>query len=167
MHAHGGVEVLANTVAGTRLTFASNVVEASDGTVWFTVSSRRWDSEHFLGDFLEHSCTGLLVQRDPDGTLTVLLDNLKCPNGLVLAPDGSPLVFAESAGYRISRYWLTGTNAGSLEVPGEHAGEARQHEPGQRPTGVGIHGRPPRPAARSPAAPTRNSAHGTVEATNI
>jgi sugar lactone lactonase YvrE len=148
MHAHGGVEVLANTVAGTRLTFASNVVEASDGTVWFTVSSRRWDSEHFLGDFLEHSCTGLLVQRDPDGTLTVLLDNLKCPNGLVLAPDGSPLIFAESAGYRISRYWLTGTNAGSLEVPGEHAGDARQHEPRQRPTGVGIHGRPPRPAAR-------------------
>ena len=50
MTADGTVEVLVDTVAGAPLTFASNVVEALDGTIWFTVSTRRWDLEHYLGD---------------------------------------------------------------------------------------------------------------------
>ena len=111
----GSVEVLVDTVAGSPLTFASNVVEGRDGTIWFTVSTRRWDLEHHLGDFFEHSCTGLLARRDPDGTVTVLRDELKFANGLVLAPDASHLLFAESAGYRVSRYWLTGPKAGTVE----------------------------------------------------
>lgn len=115
MSADGSVEVLVDAVAGTPLTLASNVVEAPDGTIWFTVSTRRWDRQHYLGEFLEHSCTGLLVQRDPDGTITVLCDDLKFANGLVLAPDGSHLLFAESAGYRISRYWLTGAKADTVD----------------------------------------------------
>ena len=97
MNADGSVEVLVDTVAGAPLTFASNVVEAPDGTIWFTVSTRRWDAEHYIGEFLEHSCTGLLVRRDPDGTVTVVCDDLKFANALVLAPDGSHLLFAESA----------------------------------------------------------------------
>ncbi|MGW5256755.1 SMP-30/gluconolactonase/LRE family protein [Streptomyces sp. NPDC004012] len=115
MSADGSVEVLVDTVAGRRLTFASNVVESHDGTVWFTVSTRRWDLEHHLGDIVEHSCTGMLVRRDPDGTVTVLHDSLKFANGLVLAPDASHLLVAESAGYRVSRYWLSGPKVGTFE----------------------------------------------------
>ncbi|MGW1712543.1 SMP-30/gluconolactonase/LRE family protein [Streptomyces sp. NPDC002156] len=115
MSAGGSVEVLVDTVAGRPLTFASNVVEGPDGTIWFTVSTRRWDLEHYLGDIVEHSCTGLLVRRDPDGTVTVLRDGLKFANGLVLAPDASHLLVAETAGYRISRHWLTGPKAGTDE----------------------------------------------------
>ncbi|ONI87692.1 strictosidine synthase [Saccharothrix sp. ALI-22-I] len=115
MSAAGSVEVLVDTVAGRPLTFASNVVEGPDGTIWFTVSTRRWDLEHYLGDIIEHSCTGLLVRRDPDGTVTVLRDGLKFANGLVLAPDASHLLVAETAGYRISRHWLTGPKAGTDE----------------------------------------------------
>lgn len=115
MSADGAVEVLVDTVAGRPLTFASNVVEAEDGTIYFTVSTRRWDLEHYVGDILEHSCTGLLVRRDPDGEVTVLLDDLKFGNGLALAPDGSHLLFAETAGYRVSRYHLTGPTAASVE----------------------------------------------------
>lgn len=115
MSADGSVEVLVESIAGRPLTFASNVVEGPDGTIWFTVSTRRWDLEHYLGDIIEHSCTGLLVQRDPDGTVTVLREDLKFANGLVLAPDGSHLLVAEIAGYRVSRYWLTGPKAGSVE----------------------------------------------------
>ncbi|MFB7508687.1 SMP-30/gluconolactonase/LRE family protein [Streptomyces broussonetiae] len=115
MSADGSVEVLVDTVAGRRLTFASNVVESQDGTIWFTVSTRRWDLEHHLGDIVEHSCTGMLVRRDRDGTVTVLHDSLKFANGLVLAPDASHLLVAESAGYRVSRYWLTGPKTGTVE----------------------------------------------------
>jgi len=115
MSADGSVEVLVDTVAGRPLTFASNVVEGPDGTIWFTVSTRRWDLEHYLGDVIEHSCTGLLVRRDPDGTVTVLSDALKFANGLVLAPDASHLLVAETTGYRVSRHWLTGPKAGTGE----------------------------------------------------
>ncbi len=104
----GAVEVLVDEVAGERLRFASNVVEAADGTIWFTVSTRRWSLEHYLGDVLEHSCTGMLVRRDPDGTVTVLADDLKFANGLVLAPDESYLLVAETAGYRVRRFRLDG-----------------------------------------------------------
>ncbi|WP_281177594.1 hypothetical protein [Kribbia dieselivorans] len=40
MSADGSVEVLVDTIAGTPLTFASNVVEGPDGTIWFTASTR-------------------------------------------------------------------------------------------------------------------------------
>lgn len=111
----GEVEVLVDSLAGAPLRFASNVVEAGDGTIWFTVSTRRWDLEHYLGDVLEHSCTGALARRDPDGTVTVLADDLAFANGLVLAPDESHLVVAETAGYRLRRYRLTGPAAGTWE----------------------------------------------------
>ena len=112
----GTVEVLVDTVDGAPLTFASNVVQGADGTIWFTTSTRRWDLEHHLGDMFEHTCTGLLICRDPDGTVTTVLGDLKFANGLVLAPDGSHLLFAETSGYRISRYWLTGPAAGTVEA---------------------------------------------------
>ncbi|WKG04029.1 SMP-30/gluconolactonase/LRE family protein [Mycolicibacterium sp. HK-90] len=115
MSSTGKIDVLVDEIDGAPLRFASNVTEHADGTIWFTVSSRRWDLENYLGDVFEHSCTGLLVQRDPDGTLTVLLDRLKFANGLTLAPDQTHLLFAETEGYRVSRYWLTGTKIGTVE----------------------------------------------------
>ena len=111
----GAVEVLLDAVDGERITFASNVVRGEDGTIWFTTSTSRWDLEHHLGDMFEHSCTGRLVRRDPDGTVTALRGDLKFGNGLALAPDASYLVVVETAGYRISRYWLTGPHAGTTE----------------------------------------------------
>lgn len=111
----GTVEVLVDTVDGEPLTFASNVVQGSDGTIWLTTSTSRWNLEHHLGDMFEHSCTGRLLRRDPDGTVTTVLSGLKFANGLVLAPDESHLLFAETTGYRISRHWLTGPPAGTTE----------------------------------------------------
>jgi sugar lactone lactonase YvrE len=106
----GTIDVLVQTP------FPSNVVQARDDTIWFTSSSLRWDLENHLGDVFEHSCTGRLLRRDPDGTVTTLLDDLKFGNGLVLAPDESHLIFAETAGYRIRRHWLTGPKAGTTDV---------------------------------------------------
>ena len=112
----GPVEVLADTVDGEPLTFASNAVEGADGTVWFTTSTSRWHLDDHLGDIFEHSGTGRLLRRDPDGTVTTVRTGLKFANGLVLAPDGSHLLIAETAGYRVLRHWLTGERAGEAEV---------------------------------------------------
>lgn len=102
------VEVLVDEVDGEPLTFASNVARAPDGTIWFTTSTSRWHLDHYEGDMLEHSRTGRLLRRDPDGTITTVLTDLAFANGLVLTP--THLLYAETGRYRISRYDLaTGT----------------------------------------------------------
>ena len=115
LHPDGEVEVLVDTVDGEPLTFASNVVQGPDGTIWFSTSTTQWDLQHYRGDMLEHSGTGRLIRRDLDGTVTTVLAGLDFANGVVLAPDASHLLVAETSGYRILRHWLTGPRAGSTE----------------------------------------------------
>jgi sugar lactone lactonase YvrE len=40
----------------------------------------------------------------------VLLDDLQFANGVLLVPDA--VVVAETGGYRLTRFWLTGARAG-------------------------------------------------------
>lgn len=114
----GEVEVLADSLDGVPFVFCNNAAVAADGTIYFTDSSTRFGFENFKADLLEHRPTGRLLQRDPDGTLTVLMDALAFANGVALAADGSFLVVAETAGYALTRRWLTGDRAGSTEAFG-------------------------------------------------
>ncbi|MQY30849.1 hypothetical protein NRB56_64530 [Nocardia sp. RB56] len=111
-----GLEVLVDKVDGEPLRFTSNVVEGPDGSIYFTESSRRYPLSRYMGDIYEHSGTGRLFRRHPDGAVETLVDGLQFANGLVLAPDGSCVVVAETAGYRLSRYRLTGPEAGRHDV---------------------------------------------------
>ncbi|MEU4348057.1 SMP-30/gluconolactonase/LRE family protein [Streptomyces sp. NPDC023838] len=107
-----GVEVLADSVAGAPLRFCSNTVAASDGTVYFTVSSGRHGLDDWLSDIVEHQPTGLLVRLAPGEDPEVLLDGLQFANGVVLAPDESFVTVAETGARRLTRLWLTGPAAG-------------------------------------------------------
>ncbi|MFI6055846.1 SMP-30/gluconolactonase/LRE family protein [Streptomyces violascens] len=106
-----GVEVLADSVAGAPLRFCSNVA-AADGTLYFTVSSRRHGLQDWLSDIVEHVPTGLLVRLVPGGEPQVLLDGLQFANGVALAPDASFVMVAETGARRLTRLWLTGPDAG-------------------------------------------------------
>src|ERR1700712_2304572 len=66
--------VLVDEVAGSPLRFCSNVVAAADGTIYFTVSSRRHRLDEYRDDLLEHSGTGLLCRLGTDGAVDVLRD---------------------------------------------------------------------------------------------
>ena len=116
----GTVEVLVAAVDpldSGPLNFASNVVvDDADGTIYFSASTRRFDLEHYMGDILEHSGTGRLFKRDPSGTVTTLLDGLDFANGVVLAPDRSCVLVAQTARYCVTRYWLTGPAAGTSDT---------------------------------------------------
>lgn len=112
----GTVRVLADSAAGERLRFCSNVVALPDGSVYFTVSSRRHPLEHWIGDVVEHTATGRLLRLAPGSdTPEVLLDGLQFANGLAPSADGSFLVLAETSACRLTRYWLTGPRAGHSE----------------------------------------------------
>ncbi|MFE1173205.1 SMP-30/gluconolactonase/LRE family protein [Streptomyces sp. NPDC058773] len=112
----GAVRVLADEVAGAPLRFCSNATAAADGTVYFTVSSRRHGLDTWLGDFLEHTGTGQLLRLRPGGRPEVLLEGLQFANGVALSPDDSYLVVAESGARRLCRYWLTGPRAGTADT---------------------------------------------------
>ncbi|MFG2720199.1 SMP-30/gluconolactonase/LRE family protein [Streptomyces sp. NPDC048416] len=109
-------EVLADSVAGAPLRFCSNAVAAADGTVYFTVSSRRHGLDDWLCDILEHEPTGLLVRLTPGAEPQVLLDGLQFANGVALAPDESYVMVAETGAWRLTRLWLSGPDAGRHDI---------------------------------------------------
>ncbi|WP_443061881.1 SMP-30/gluconolactonase/LRE family protein [Streptomyces sp. NBC_00490] len=112
----GVMRILADSVAGERLRFCSNTVALSDGTVYFTVSSRRYPLDQWIGDLVEHTGTGRLLRLAPGSeTPEVVLDGLQFANGLAPSGDESFLVVAETGAYRLTRHWLTGPDAGRSE----------------------------------------------------
>lgn len=111
----GEVGVLADSFDGVPFVFCNNAAVTRDGTIYFTDSSTKFGFEHFKADLLEHRPTGRLFRRDADGTLTVLLDGLAFANGVALAADESFVIAAETAGYSLTRLWLSGDRSGSTE----------------------------------------------------
>ena len=47
---------------------------------------------------------GLIARVDPDGSIAVVADDLDFPNGMVITPDRSTLIVAESMGRRLTAY---------------------------------------------------------------
>ena len=113
----GSVEVLADSYDGERFLFTNNAAVASDGSIYVSVSSRRFPLDEFRSDLIEHSNTGRLFRYLSDsGNLELLLDGLSFANGVALSRDDSFVAFAETGEYRISRLWLTGDRAGTREA---------------------------------------------------
>ena len=156
--ATGAMETLVAEVAGRALTFCSNVVESSDGTIFFTESTSRFRYEYYKGSVIEGRPTGSLFRRDPDGTVSVLASDLHFANGVTLTADESALVFAETTACRVSKYWLTGEAAG-LDHPVGHrpAGLPGQHLHRSRRPDLGRYGLGPQSAQRM-AGPARADA---------
>jgi sugar lactone lactonase YvrE len=112
--ATGTVQALVEEVDGRGLQFCSNVTEMPDGTIYFTESTSAFTYAHFKGAVLEARPRGSLFRRDPDGTVLTVVPGLYFANGVTPTADGSALVFAETLGRRLSKYWLTGPQAGTV-----------------------------------------------------
>ena len=110
----GKFEALVEDVDGRHLQFCSNVTETSDGTIYFTESTSAFTYAHFKGAILEARPRGSLFRRDPDGTVLTVVPGLYFANGVTPTADGSALVFAETQGRRLAKYWLTGPRAGTV-----------------------------------------------------
>ena len=113
--ATGAVEVLVDLVDGEPMRFCNNAAVAADGTIWFSDSSRHFGVDRWKDDFVQDTGTGRLVRRDPDGTVTVVLDGLRFANGVALAADESFVCVAECRGRTVVRLWLTGPRAGERD----------------------------------------------------
>ncbi|QZT63560.1 SMP-30/gluconolactonase/LRE family protein [Mycolicibacterium austroafricanum] len=110
----GAVDTLVHSIGGRPLIFCSNVTETADGTLYFTESTTAFTVGNYLGAILEARGRGALHRLEPHGRLTTVVDGLYFANGVTPTADGSALVFAETQGRRLSKYWLTGPEAGKV-----------------------------------------------------
>ena len=114
--ASGAVEVLLARVDGRPMRFCNNAAVAGDGTIWFSDSSLHYGVDRWKDDFVQDTRTGRLFRRDPDGTVTLVLDGLAFANGVALAADESFVCVAETRGRTVVRQWLTGSRAGERDL---------------------------------------------------
>ncbi|KAL6010604.1 hypothetical protein ACLOJK_001039 [Asimina triloba] len=97
--------------------FADEVIEASDGTAYFSdPSTKFWLHDWFL-DVLEAKPNGRLLKYDPSTKKTsVLIDRLAFANGVALSPTEDFLIVCETWRFQCLKYWLKGELEGKQEV---------------------------------------------------
>ena len=101
----GAVTVLADSYEGERLNAPNDLVVRSDGVVFFTdPESLRKDDPKDLG------FSGVYALA-LDGTLTLLIDDIKYPNGIGLSPDEKTLYVSDTRGANIRAFDLEGVRA--------------------------------------------------------
>ena len=111
------IKVAVDEFEGKKMIFVDDLAIASDGTVWFTDASTRFDLHSIITDYFESLPTGRLFAWDPDsGETSLHVDELGFANGVTLGPDEAYLLVNETMRYRITRYWLTGENAGKTDI---------------------------------------------------
>ncbi|KAL9444856.1 hypothetical protein AB3S75_017946 [Citrus x aurantiifolia] len=102
-----GVTVLVSQFNGSQLRFANDVIEASDGSLYFTVSSTKFTPAEYYLDLVSGEPHGVLLKYDPSTNQTSLvLDGLYFANGVALSEDERFLVVCESWKFRCVKHFL-------------------------------------------------------------
>ncbi|MFD8495305.1 SMP-30/gluconolactonase/LRE family protein [Amycolatopsis sp. NPDC059657] len=92
----GSITVIADAWNGKKLNSPNDVVEHSDGSLWFTDPSYGIDSD-YEGYQAESEIGACNVYRaDPDGSVTMVADDFVRPNGLAFSADESKLYIADT-----------------------------------------------------------------------
>ncbi len=113
MSPDGAIRVLVDEYDGQKMIFVDALDIGSDGKIWFSDASQRFDIHAGFADIIESQSTGRIFSYDPRTQQTTLeMDGLAFANGVVLSPDEDFLLVNETYRYRIWRYWLTGAKAG-------------------------------------------------------
>ena len=113
----GQISVLATEAEGVPFAFTDDLDIASDGRIYFTDASSKFQQPDYLLDLLEGRPYGRLMVFDPaSGKTEVLLKDLYFANGVALSQNEDFVLVNETYRYRIQRYWLKGDKAGTHEV---------------------------------------------------
>ncbi|XP_061140766.1 adipocyte plasma membrane-associated protein-like isoform X2 [Syngnathus typhle] len=105
-------------VGGRKLLFINDLAVTQDGKkVYFTSSSSRWQRRNYLHLIMEASADGRVLEYDTEsGELSVVMDNLRFPNGIQLLPDEESVLVAETTVARIRRVHVAGLNKGGMDT---------------------------------------------------
>lgn len=108
---------LFSIIDDSRLRLADDLDIAPDGKVYFSEATVRYEMHSWPVDSLESRGNGRIICYDPKTEKTrTILKNLVFPNGICLQHDGQAILFAESWGCRISRYWIAGPKTGQRDT---------------------------------------------------
>ncbi|WP_323010637.1 ABC transporter permease [Paracoccus sp. (in: a-proteobacteria)] len=103
-------------VDDTRMRLADDLDIAADGRIFFSEATVRYNHVDWPLDSLELRGNGRLICYDPrTKTTRTVLKRLMFPNGVCVMPDQESLLFAETWGCRISRFWFDGPKKGQVE----------------------------------------------------
>lgn len=101
----------------SRLRLADDLDIAPDGRIFFSEATTRYEMHEWPVDGLEARGNGRIVCWDPrDNSTRTVLRDLRFPNGIAMASDGQSILFAETWGCCIKRYWFDGPKAGQVAM---------------------------------------------------
>lgn len=101
----------------SRLRLADDLDIADDGRIFFSEATVRYEMHEWPVDGLEARGNGRIICYDPKtNTTRTVLRGLKFPNGIAIASDGQSILFAETFGCSIKRYWFDGPKTGKVET---------------------------------------------------
>jgi sugar lactone lactonase YvrE len=113
----GEITVLTTEADNLPFAFADDLDIASDGKIYFSDASHKFNQPDYALDLLEGRGNGRLLVFDPTtGETTELLDNLHFANGIALSRDEDFVLVNETGRYQITRYWLKGEKAGTSDI---------------------------------------------------
>ncbi|KAK6944441.1 hypothetical protein RJ641_025543, partial [Dillenia turbinata] len=92
-------------------------IDQNNGDVYFSDSSSYFHRRNYMLLSVSGDRSGrLLKYNQKDKQVTVLVENLRYPNGVALSKDSNYILIAETPTCRILKFWLKTSRAGSLEV---------------------------------------------------
>jgi len=101
----------------SRLRLADDLDITDDGLIFFSEATVRYEMDEWPIDGLEARGNGRIICYDTNkGTTHTVLRGLKFPNGICVASDGQSILFAETFGCSIKRYWFAGSKKGTIET---------------------------------------------------
>lgn len=121
----GTVRVLADSFEGKRLNSPNDVVEKSDGSIWFTDPTYGIEGD-YEGEQAEPEIGGSFVYRiDPStGRVEAMIRDRVQPNGLAFSPDESVLYVVDTGASHVPGLPVT-IHAYPVEEGGRHLGPPR------------------------------------------
>lgn len=106
-----------SVIDDSRLRLADDLDIAPDGRIYFSEGTIRYEMHEWPVDAVEGRGNGRILCYDPrDGSTRTVVKNQRFPNGICVAFDGKSILFAETFGCQVKRYWIEGPKAGQVEV---------------------------------------------------
>jgi ribose transport system permease protein len=101
----------------SRLYLADDLDVASDGKIYFSEASTRYELTDWALDGFEGRGNGRLICHDPKtGVTRTILKRLTFPNGICVSHDGQSVLWASTWLCQVNRYWIAGPKAGTHEL---------------------------------------------------
>lgn len=98
-------------------------IDQNHGVLYFTDSSTTYSRRSHISVIVSGDDTGRLMKYDmKNKQVSILLKNLKFPNGIAISKHGDFLLFVETTTCKIFKLWLKTSKAGSVEVVSELPG---------------------------------------------